>query len=57
MNESKKRSVHIYFTKSYCICLVEGCSFETEFKEDMIKHCKKEKHMGEVTLTKTLDYS
>lgn len=46
---------YIYFIKGYCTCM--NCNFECEEQIDMVKHCKKYKHHGEITLTKSIDYS
>jgi len=45
---------HITFCKGHCTCI--DCNFECQYKEDMIKHCKKEKHFAEITLTKNIDF-
>ena len=48
-------SKHIIFIKGYCTCI--DCDFECEEQEEMVKHCKKYHHMGEITLTKSINYS
>ena len=45
---------HIYLTKSYCTCL--DCDYECEKQADIVKHCKRNKHFGEVTLSKSIDF-
>lgn len=40
--------------KGYCTCL--DCDFECEEQKEMVDHCRKNKHLGEITLTKTIDY-
>lgn len=46
---------HIWLTKSYCTC--SDCEFQCEDKKEMIRHCKKNKHNGEVTSQKALHFS
>ena len=50
--ESKVR--HIRTGAGYCTCL--DCPFECTEQTTMTKHCKKEKHFGEITLTKDIDF-
>lgn len=44
----------IFIAKGYCTCI--DCDFECETQKEIVNHCKKNKHMGEITLTKTIDY-
>jgi hypothetical protein len=44
----------ITFCQGFCTCL--NCDFTCVKQKDMVKHCKSKKHIGEITLTKTINY-